>query len=71
MVDPARCDRIGVISSKTKDSIGWDRNRNKVREEIETLARNEAAALGANTLVPIGEPEEGAQTFHAFVCQDP
>jgi hypothetical protein len=35
------------------------------------FARNEAAALGANTLVPIGEPEEGAQTFHAFVCQDP
>jgi len=39
-----------------------------VREELETLARNEAPGLGADTLQPLEEPRDGEQRFAAYRC---
>jgi hypothetical protein len=39
-----------------------------VRDELETLARNQAADIPADTIVATGEPADGSQNFHAWVC---
>ena len=46
----------------------YDRDALKVRDELETLARNEAPGVPANTLQPLGEPSGGSQRFAAFQC---
>ena len=46
---PSACDKRGEVEVSVKDSIAfYERNRLKVREELETLARNEAPGLGAD-----------------------
>ena len=39
------------------------------RDELETLARNEAPGLGADTVQPKAEPDDGEQRFLAFRCR--
>ena len=46
-----------------------DRNREKVGKELETLARNSAAKMGGDVIVPESEiSETGEQTFGIFDC---
>ncbi len=66
---PSGCDKRGEIEVSVKDSIAfYERNHLKVREELETLARNEAPGLGADTVQPAAPPESGAQRFIAWRC---
>jgi hypothetical protein len=52
-----------------KHSVAFiDRNPLRVREELETLARNEAPGLGADTIHPLSEPVRGSQGFAAWRC---
>ena len=52
-----------------KDSVAfYERNTLRVRDELETLARNEAPGLQADTLQPLGDPVHGEQRFAAFRC---
>ena len=63
------CERRGEVSVSVKDRLGpYERNDIKVRDELETLARNEAPGLGADTVQPKGEPADGEQRFLAFRC---
>lgn len=63
------CDKAGEVSVSVKDRIGpYDRNSLKVRDELETLARNQAVSLPADTLVALGEPHNGEQSFAAYRC---
>jgi len=41
-----------------------------VREELETLARNEALTLHANAVQPETEPANGRQRWLAYRCRD-
>lgn len=67
--DLSACQRRGEIAVSVKDSIAfYERNNLKVRDELETLARNEAVGLGADLIQPKGEPREGEQRFLAFRC---
>jgi hypothetical protein len=50
------------------DIAGIDRKQMKVRDELESLARNEAATLGADTVQALGEPRDGEQRFAAYSC---
>jgi|TARA_B100000315_G_scaffold230360_1_gene240697 hypothetical protein len=63
------CKRAGIVSATTRSSVGLQRNPERVRAELEMLARNEAAQLGANTIVAMGPPAGDAQTFEAYDCQ--
>jgi hypothetical protein len=45
-----------------------DRKKEKVRLEIETLARNEAAIRGGDTIVPRGPVEAGSRTYDVYRC---
>ncbi len=67
---PAGCERRGEITVSVKDSIAfYERNQLRVREELETLARNEAPGLGADSVQPLGPPNEGEQRFAAWKCK--
>lgn len=66
---PAGCQKLGEIGVSVKDAIAfYDRNPLRVREELETLARNEAPGLGANTIQPLDEPRDGEQRFAGYRC---
>lgn len=66
---PANCEKRGEVEVAVKHSIAFiDRNALRVREELETLARNEAPALNADTIHPLGEPAGGSQRFAAWRC---
>ena len=66
---PAGCQQRGEVAVSVKGRIGfYERNPLRVREELETLARNEAPGLQANTLQPLGEPKDGEQRFAAYRC---
>lgn len=63
------CQRRGEIGVSVKDRVGpYGRNELKVRDELETLARNEAVGLGADVIQPLGEPRDGEQRFMAYHC---
>ena len=66
--DVANCTEVGEVSSQTRSKVVIERGNEKVREELLVLARNEAAGLGANAIVPIGQPENGQQRFRAYRC---
>jgi hypothetical protein len=66
---PAGCQPRGEVEVSEKASLGpYERNDLRVREELETLARNEAPGLGADTVQPLGEPADGKQRYAAFRC---
>lgn len=64
------CEKRGEVEVSVKDRLGpITRNEIKVRDELETLARNEAIDLGADTVQPRSEPRDGVQRFAAFRCR--
>ena len=68
--DIAQCESIGVVTAKTQSRVVIERGAASVQSELNVLARNEAATLGGNAIVPIGEPVEGSQSFRAYRCDD-
>jgi hypothetical protein len=67
---PAACEKRGEVSVSVADKVAlvYHRNDLRVREELETLARNEAPGIGADTISPMGEPVNGDQKFAAWRC---
>ncbi|KGQ20171.1 DUF4163 multi-domain protein [Lysobacter dokdonensis DS-58] len=67
---PAGCEKRGEVEVSVKDSVAfYDRNELRVRDELETLARNEAPGLGADTVQALGPPADGSQRFAAWKCR--
>jgi len=66
---PAGCEKRGEVEVSVKDSIAfYERNELRVRDELETLARNEAPGLGADTVQPLAPPRDGQQRWAAWRC---
>ena len=66
---PAGCTKQGEVAVSVKDSVAfYERNNLRVREELETLARNEAPGLEADVIQPLGSPLSGEQRFGAWHC---
>jgi hypothetical protein len=66
---PAGCEMQQEIEVKVTGKVGfYERNTLRVREELETLARNEAAELKADALQPLEEPRGDEQRFAAYRC---
>ena len=64
------CRKLGEVTVSVKhEIIGVDRSEMKVRDELESLARNEAATLGASHVQAAGEPSGGEQRFNAYACR--
>ena len=65
----AACEKAGEIEVSVKDRLGpYSREEMSVRDELETLARNEAPALHADVIQPKTEPADGEQRFVAYRC---
>ena len=63
------CQNLGDITVSVKDRVGpYQRNAIKVRDELESLARNQAVELQADTITPLGEPKDGEQRYRALRC---
>lgn len=68
--DLSRCAFKGDVTVSVKAEIaGIDRKAIKVRDELESLARNEAATIGADTVQALEEPHDGEQKFAAYRCE--
>ncbi|WP_300620720.1 DUF4156 domain-containing protein [Dokdonella sp.] len=65
----SRCKDLGKITVSVLDHVGPVNRRDlKVRDELEVMARNEAARMNADTVQPIGDPQDGEQSWRAFHC---
>lgn len=68
--DLSYCDRRGEISVSVKHNVALiERNPLKVRDELETMARNEAPGMSADTVQAVDEPLYGEQRFIAWACR--
>jgi len=64
------CDRLGHTTVSLLDKLaGIERNREKVQEELNTLARNSAVDLGGDAVVPESKINDGKQRFGVYRCR--
>jgi hypothetical protein len=67
--DVSSCRELGKVTVSVMNRVGpVDRNDIKVRDELEVLARNEAAKMHADTIKPLAEPADGSQPWGAYQC---
>jgi len=67
--DVSHCRPAGSINVSVLDNVGpYRRSGLKVGDELEVMARNQAASLGADTIKAVNKPHDGAQDWAAFVC---
>ena len=65
----ANCKFAGTTTVSVKsDIVSFKRDAEKMKTELETLARNEANKLKGDTIVPVSEIKEGEQTFKIYKC---
>jgi hypothetical protein len=63
------CRDAGSISASVADKVAfYHRPSLKVRDELETLARNQAVTIPADTIKATSDPVDGSQSFEAYVC---
>ncbi|MGD2113276.1 MAG: DUF4156 domain-containing protein [Gammaproteobacteria bacterium] len=63
------CERMNRVTASVKDEVlGIMRSEETVREELQALARNEAARQGGNAVVAETEPSGGRQVFVVYRC---
>ena len=66
----ANCRKLASTTVMVKADVAtFARNREKVRSELETLARNNAAHLKGNVVVPVTPIEDGSQSFVVYRCR--
>ena len=66
----ANCCRLGRTRSQTLDRIvGVERGAYRLQEELLTLARNDAGAMGGNVIIPESLIDEGEQLFGIYLCR--
>lgn len=69
--DAAHCEKAGEIGTSTMARFLFvSRGKKKIATELDTLARNDAAKLGANVVAPLGPVSmEGGRRYAAFRCE--
>lgn len=66
----AACREVGSTQVSVLDKVaGIRRGYTTVSEELANLARNSAAQLGGDTVVPTSEIVDGSQTFAVYDCR--
>lgn len=66
----ANCHRVAKTNASLRSKVmGIERSEEKIKLELETLARNAAVEYGGNVVVPVTEIEEGKQSFAVFKCE--
>lgn len=63
------CERLGRVTATSREQVaGLRRDPERLQRELQALARNEAAGLGANAILATTEVTDGRQTFDALRC---
>ncbi|MFT4180121.1 MAG: DUF4156 domain-containing protein [Thermomonas sp.] len=66
---PVGCEQRGEASVSVRHQVGfYERSDIQVRDELETLARNEGPGLGADSISPLGPPQDGSQRWALWRC---
>lgn len=65
------CRNMGRTNASVTAKIVFERPESAVKEELETVARNGAARMGGDTIVPLTVIEGGQQTFEVYKCVNP
>ena len=67
--DVSGCRDMGKITVSVLDKVGpVNRSAIKINDELEVMARNEAAGMQADTISPLGEARDGEQSWAAYAC---
>lgn len=65
------CVRKGKVTVSLKNRVaGFERKPTRVAGELATLARNEGALLGGDTVVAESNVSDGRQVFGVFQCRN-
>ncbi|HSD17388.1 MAG TPA: DUF4156 domain-containing protein [Thermomonas sp.] len=64
------CEKRGEAEVSVRHKVGfYERSEAQVRDELETLARNEAPGVGADAISPLGPPVDGGQRWALWRCE--
>ncbi|HEY4636798.1 MAG TPA: DUF4156 domain-containing protein, partial [Burkholderiales bacterium] len=65
----ATCTNLGRITADVIAKVGFlPRHPDAVQDNINVTARNSAANMGADTIVPATNVQDGKQTFDVYRC---
>lgn len=63
------CERLHRMEVSVSDRVGpVIRKESRVERELLDHARNKAAEVGGDTIVPVSEPKDGEQRFGVYRC---
>ena len=66
----SECEKIGKVRATTAQKAWlFPRSQAKVQQELATLARNDAAKMGGDTVAGVTEVRDGSRTFHVYRCK--
>ncbi len=74
VLDPAEistCKNMGRTNTSVTARVVIERPADTVAKELRTVARNSAARMGGDTIVPLTVIENGQQTFVVYKCINP
>ncbi len=64
-----RCEQLARTRATTaRRVLFFPRRADKMREELASVARNEAQRSGGDAVAPLGEMEDGVQEFGIYRC---
>lgn len=67
-----RCRSLGKLTSQVSDRIAAvPRSREAVQEDVLINAKNAAADMNGDTIVPASDMEDGKQAFNVYRCLAP
>ena len=65
------CKNLGRTNTSVTSKIIFDRSEDAVAKELQIVARNSAANMGGDTIVPLTVIQDGTQTFVVYKCVNP
>ena len=74
VLDPSEvesCRELGKTNNSVTSKIILERAEEAVAKELRIIARNSAARMGGDTIVPLTVIEAGHQTFVVYKCVNP
>ena len=74
ILDPSEvssCRKLGKTNNAVTARVVVERPEEAIAKELRILARNSAAGMGGDTIVPLTVIENGQQTFEVFKCVNP
>lgn len=65
----AACTNLGRVTASVVHKAGFiPRHPDAVQDNLNVTARNSAAGMGADTIVPASAIQDGKQTFNIYRC---